>query len=126
MAYASQASLAAQWRPLSITEQVRATALFDMAAILIDRHVALDGLPEEHPQVRVAKQVSIEMVREALAAAERSGGVSSYSIQLDGGVDSRTYRDGDYAATVTLTADMLSLFGLSGSGQSPVGSFGDC
>ena len=126
MAYAEPDDLVAQWRTLTSQEAVRATALLDMAAILIDSRVDLAGLPDEHPRVRTARQVSIEMVREALSSAARGGGVSAFSVQLDGAAESRTYRDGDYAATVTLTFDMLALFGLSASAQSPVGYFGDC
>ncbi|OCH80204.1 hypothetical protein [Gordonia sp. UCD-TK1] len=126
MAYAEPDDLVAQWRTLTSQEATRATALLDMAAILIDSRVDLTGLPDEHPRVRAARQVSIEMVREALSSATRGGGVSSHSVQLDGAAESRTYRDGDYAATVNLTFDMLALLGLSASAQSPVGYFGDC
>lgn len=125
MAYAQHADVAAQWRALSTQEMTRATALLEMAAILIDFHVDLAGLPADHPKLRVAKQVSIDMVIEALESAGRRGGVASYSVQLDNALDSRTYRDGDYSTTVVLTGAQRALFGLSTTEQSPVGWFGD-
>lgn len=122
MAYAQHADVAAQWRALSTHEMTRATALLDMAAILIDHHVDVAGLPHG---ASIARQVSIDMVIEALESAGRRGGVASYSVQLDNALDSRTYRDGDYSTTVVLTGAQRALFGLSTTEQSPVGWFGD-
>ncbi|MBR7191721.1 hypothetical protein [Gordonia sp. SCSIO 19800] len=125
MAYAQHTDVAAQWRALSSEETTRATALLEMAAILIDFHVDLTGLPDSHPKIRVAKQVSIDMVIEALESAGHRGGVASYSVQLDNAIDSRTYREGDYSTSVVFTGAQRALFGLSSTEQSPVGFFGD-
>ena len=127
MAYADTVDIEAQWRALSEQETARATALLDMAAILIDRHVdSLVGLPADHWRIRVAKQVSIDMAIEAIESAGRRGGLATHSVQLDDAIESRGYRDGDYSTTVTFTGEMRAMFGLSSASQSPVGYFGDC
>lgn len=126
MAYADSSEVAEQWRALSSAEENRADALLDMAEILIGHHVDLTGYVALDPLMRVAKQVSIDMVREALTSGVRGGAVSSYSVTMDDAVESATYRDGADTSTITLTRGMLALFGLSQSGQMPVGSFGDC
>lgn len=126
MAYADPFDVAEQWRALSSAETSRAEALLDMAAILIGHHVDLAGYTSTDPLMRVARQVSIDMVIEALAPGFRSGAFSSYSVQMDGAVESATLREGADTSTITLTRGMLALFGLSQSGQMPAGSFGDC
>lgn len=126
MAYADSSDVAEQWRALSDAESTRADALLDMAEILIGHHVDLTGLATTDPQMRVAKQVSIDMVIEALAPGVRGSSFSSYSVQIDDAVESATLRDGADTSTITLTRGMLALFGLSQSGQMPVGYFGDC
>lgn len=124
MSYATTTDIQQQWRALSSQEAVRATALLDMAGILIDRHVDdLPGLPEGHWKLRVAKQVSIDMVIDALESAVHRGGLSAHSVQLDDAVESRSYRDGDYSTVVVFTADMRTMFGLASVG--PAWHFGD-
>ena len=125
MAYAETGEIVSQWRTLSGTETARAEALLDMASILLDRHVPLAGLPEGHPHLRVAKQVSIDMVIEALAP-ELRGGIKQYQVELDDAIESATLREGSDTSTITFTRGMRALFGLPSSGQMPVGSFGDC
>ncbi|HEY9315792.1 hypothetical protein [Williamsia sp.] len=125
MSYATRTELAGQWRTLSGTEEIRADALLDMAGILIDHHVDLGGLAEGDWRLRVAKQVSIDMVIEALAPESR-GGVSQYQVELDDAIESATYREGSDTSTITFTKGMRALFGMPGTGQTPVGSFGDC
>ena len=123
MAHAVSIDIENQWRTLTDTETERATALLDMAAILISHHVDLSGLTDEHPHMRVAKQVSIDMVIEALAPGTR--GVSAYSVGLDGAVESATLRQGSDTSTITFTKGMRRLFGIGDDDQSPMGYFGD-
>ena len=125
MAYAEASDVEDQWRTLSESETTRATALLDMAGILLERHVELVGLPENAPNLRVAKQVSIDMVIEALAVDVR-GGVSSYQVELDDAIESATYREGSVTSTIVFTHAMRALFGLSAGEQTPMGYFGDC
>ncbi|AMS02755.1 head-to-tail adaptor [Gordonia phage Yeezy] len=119
MSYAEPADIQAQWRTLTSQETARATALLDMAAILIDRHVTdLSGLAEDHWKQRVAKQVSIDMVVDALESAVHRGGLSAHSVQVDDAVESRSYRDGDYSTVLVFTAEMRAMFGIASVGPS--------
>ena len=125
MAYAEVPEVENQWRTLSDSESNRATALLDMAGILLDRHVDLVGLPEGDKNLRVAKQVSIDMVIEALAPEAR-GGVSSFQVELDDAIESATYREGSETSTIVFTKGQRALFGLGATDQTPMGYFGDC
>lgn len=125
MAYATTYDIADQWRSLSATEEIRAEALLDLAADLIEHHVDMTGVVASDAKWRAARQVSIEMVVEALPF--RRAGVSSYSVQLDGAVESATYRDSEGASTIVLTKAMLALFGSGLTvATTPKWSFGDC
>ncbi|AMS03818.1 head-to-tail adaptor [Gordonia phage BaxterFox] len=117
--YAEPADIQAQWRTLTLQETARATALLDMAAILIDRHVTdVASLPDGHWKQRVAKQVSIDMVVDALESAVHRGGLSAHSVQVDDAVESRSYRDGDYSTVLVFTAEMRAMFGIASVGPS--------
>ncbi|QDM56355.1 head-to-tail adaptor [Gordonia phage Sidious] len=119
MSYAEPADIQAQWRTLTSQETARATALLDMAAILIDRHVTdLSGLAADHWKRRVAKQVSIDMVVDALESAVHRGGLSAHSVQIDDAVESRSYRDGEYSTVLVFTAEMRAMFGIASVGPS--------
>ncbi|ALY07642.1 hypothetical protein NWF34_10095 [Gordonia sp. GONU] len=119
MSYATPTDIQGQWRALSPQETMRATALLDMAGILIDRHVSdVSGLEEGHWKRRVAKQVSIDMVIDALESAVHRGGLSAHSVQIDDAVESRSYRDGEYSTVLVFTAEMRAMFGIASVGPS--------
>lgn len=119
--YATPEEVAGQWRPLSPVQQARATALLNMAAIILRRHVALDGLPFGDENLEIAKQVSIDMVIDALTP-DAHRGKSSYSLGVGGIVESATLLNP--SATLTFTAAQRSMFGLS-QGAEPRAHFGD-
>lgn len=121
MAYADTDEVAGQWRPLSEAERTRATALLEMAAILIRRHVELDGLSFGDEKLVIAKQVSIDMVIDALTPGEHRG-KASYSDTTGGIVESATLSNPK--ATVVFTIEQLALFGISPVPQ-PSWHFGD-
>lgn len=121
MAYATADEVAGQWRPLVSTEQTRATALLEMAAILLRRHVPLADLSFGDERLVVAKQVSIDMVIDALTPGENRG-KASYSTAVGGIVESATLLSPK--ATIVFTAEQRELFGLS-KGALPSYYFGD-
>jgi hypothetical protein len=130
MAYATTEDVEEQWRDFSEVETARAEALLDLAAILIDRRVTFTGLSDD-PLLTVAKQVSIEMVIDAVAVSEGKGarGKSSYTVTVDGAVESATLSKGggsnEPSWVLMLTEGMLALFGVSASPE-PKYYFGDC
>ncbi|MGR6579271.1 hypothetical protein ACT89R_01700 [Rhodococcus qingshengii] len=121
MAFATPDEVAGQWRPLNAVQQTRATALLDMAAIILRRHVPLDGLPYGDENLEIAKQVSIDMVIDALIPGEHRG-KSSFSLGVGAEVESATLLNP--SAKITFTADQRSLFGLC-RGAEPRANFGD-
>lgn len=121
MPFATPEEVAGQWRPLSSVQQARATALLNMAAIILRRHVALDGLPYGDENLEIAKQVSIDMVIDALTP-DAHRGKASYSLGVGGIVESATLLNP--SATLTFTAAQRSMFGLC-QGAEPRAHFGD-
>lgn len=87
MAYATVADIEARWRPLSLDEQARATALLDDAAAIID---SLTSVGED--DLHAAKIVSCDMViRSMSASAYDTYGVSSASMTAGPYTQSMTY-----------------------------------
>lgn len=121
MAYANADDLAGQWHPLSEVERTRATALLDMAAIILRRHVPLDTLDFGDERLTIAKQVSIDMVIDALTPGDYRGR-SSYSQTVGGIAESATLLNP--SATLVFTEAQKELFGLP-SGSQPSWYFGD-
>ncbi|WP_047888542.1 hypothetical protein [Rhodococcus sp. ARP2] len=121
MAYATPAEIVAQWRPLTPEQTARSTALLDMAAIMLRRHVVLDNLPLGDEKLTIAKQVSIEMVIDALIPGDHRG-KSAYAFTVGSIVESATLLNG--TATLVFTTAQRDLFGLS-LGAEPRYKFGD-
>lgn len=118
--YATVDAVEEQWQPLTDQEKARAGALLGMAAVLLRRNVP-DLVAPNAETVAVARQVSIDMVVDALLPGEHRG-KASYSTTVGRIVDSATLLNP--ATTVVFTADQRALFGLSDT-PSPSWRFGD-
>lgn len=123
MAFATSDDVAEQWRPLSAAETVRADALLTLAEILIRRHV---DIPVGDPLEETAKQVSIEMVIEAIDCAAHRG-EAGYTRAIDGASYSATLKssDGGSGYILWLSPGLRDLLGLT-SLPEPQYYFGDC
>lgn len=119
--FATVPDLIEQWGPLDSVQQARATALLDMAAIILRRHVDFSGLTAGDEKLRIAKQVSIDMVLDALIPGARRG-MSSHSSTVGGITESVTLLNP--AATLTFTEDQRALFDLTRN-AAPRGHFGE-
>ncbi|WP_027500410.1 hypothetical protein [Rhodococcus sp. UNC363MFTsu5.1] len=120
MAHADHSEVAGQWRPLSPVEQTRATALLEMAEILIRRNVPADQVASTEGQ-KIAKQVSVEMVIDALTPGIHRG-KSSYAMTVGGIADSATLLNP--AATIVFSEAQRALFGIATRAE-PRWYFGD-
>lgn len=125
MAFASHEDIAAQWRPLTEPEQLRATGLLAVAARLIRRHVTIAD--DDTELLAVAKQASIEMVTATLANGARqapaAGAVTTAT--LEAASYSVEYSDSAGSWVLTFTPELRELFGLT-THPEPAYYFGDC
>lgn len=119
--FATVPQIIEQWGPLDSVQQARATALLDMAAIILRRHVDFSGLAAGDEKLRIAKQVSIDMVIDALTPDGRRG-MSSHSSTVGGITESVTLLNP--AATLTFTETQRLLFGLTRAAE-PQWHFGE-
>ncbi|WP_458681947.1 hypothetical protein [Prescottella equi] len=119
-AYATVDAVEEQWQPLTAQEKARAGALLGMAAVLLRRNVPELADPDAETEA-VARQVSIDMVIDALLSGAHRG-KSSYSTTVGRIVDSATLLNP--SATVVFTTEQRALFGLSDT-PSPSWYFGD-
>lgn len=123
MAFAEPSEIGKQWRPLTPAEKIRAEALLELAEHLIRRHVTFTGA-EDDPLLIVAKQVSIEMVADALLHGARAVGPTVTTASLDGAAYTAEMPAGTGRAWVlTFDSDLRALFGLSA--PQPAYYFGD-
>ncbi|MFH5231891.1 hypothetical protein [Antrihabitans spumae] len=121
MPFAEPDDIAEQWRPLTSAEEARAEGLLVIAERLIRRHVTITA-----DDLLVAKQVSIEMVTDALDNGPRSMGPKITQATLDGASYTATVPDADgHTWVLTFTSDMRELFGLAAT-PGPEYYFGDC
>lgn len=122
MPFAESDDIAEQWRPLTQAEEARAEGLLIIAERLIRLHVTTFT----DADLLVAKQVSIEMVTDALDNGPRSTGPRITQATLDGGSYTATVPDGEgHSWVLSFTSDMRKLFGLSAT-PDPEYYFGDC
>lgn len=121
MAFATPDELAAQWGPLDSIQQARSTALLDMAERMLRKHVDFSGAQAGDDLLEIAKQVSIDMVIDALIPGQHRG-KSSYSLAAGSFQESATLLNP--SATLVFTKDQRALFDLPG-GASPRWYFGD-
>lgn len=124
MAFATAEQLAAQWRPLTPRERVRAIALLVIAEQLIRSKVTI--APDDAAKLAVAKQLSIELVTDALDKGPRRTSPVVTSATLEGGSYTVELPDDDGRAWVLQWVDaMYALFGVGDGSKQPAFYFGN-
>ncbi|MFE7746867.1 hypothetical protein [Nocardia sp. NPDC057455] len=125
MAFATADQIAEQWRPLTPRERARAARLLDLAEQLIRGRVIIDE--SDTAKLAVARQLSIELVADALESGPRVVGPRVTQAALDTGSYTVELPDGAGRAwLLTWSDDMYALFGLSNGQHQPAYYFGDC
>lgn len=112
--FATHQDLASYWRPLSLTEQERATNLLGYAAMFIRQEVpGIDELIAANPSLIVAaRYVSVDMVSTAMAISPNHHGKVSYSEAKGPFNQSATFDAGRFG-TLELSAQHRKLLGLN-------------
>lgn len=124
MAFATIDEVADQWRTLTNRETERGTGLLDLAEQLIRSKV--DIAPTDTVKLAAAKQLSIELVTDALDNGPRRSAPAVTQASLDGGAYTVALPDGDGRAWLLVWTDaMYALFGVSNGEQQPAYYFGD-
>lgn len=126
MAYASYEDVEARWRPLSASEQERATVLLGDAAAILDSFVKVDEDDDE--QAELLKVVSCNMVIRAMSAALDTFGVTQSSMTAGPYTQSWSYANpsGDLYLTKAEKRLLGIASGYIGSIPAAVHTYGCC